>query len=321
MFKIFIFLLFFVFIACDSDDSASGKESEGCKSDNSCDKNLYCNLKTKSCEVCSVDTGIISFCEDGLCTVSEGDFCMGCQELEGVYCNEDELPYHKIYLKTYKIDQYEVTAASFKECVKDGGCKKKHIYLDESVNCNYNVAGKENYPMNCINWLGAEEYCKWKGKRLPTEAEWEKAARGIDGRMYPWNSSTFGCKFSVVDPDEFINDNEGCALNKTWSIGLLATGISPYGLYDMSGNVMEWVSDYYSNTYYTDIQNIEMPDDSEAKNTDNPQGPETGKSRVLRGGGWKTFSKDVYTFRRTRYVPEFGHDDYGFRCVEDIPKK
>jgi len=259
--KVFIFLLFFIFLGCDQS-SVSGEKEGGCKSDNSCDKNLYCNLETKTCEVCSITNNITPTCLEGECTVFKGDFCMGCQDLDDVYCNDDELPYHKIYLDTYKIDQYEVTVKEFKECVKAKACKKKHIYLDESIKCNYNIAGKEDYPMNCINWTVANDYCKWRGKRLPTEAEWEKAARGVDGRVYPWGTD-FGCRFSVVNPDKNSIENEGCSLNETWGVGSLEMGISPYGLYDMSGNVMEWVSDFYSKTYYTDIQNIEMPDVSQ----------------------------------------------------------
>ena len=316
--KIFFYIILIIlsFYSCQEDKKNVGKEDQGCKSDNSCDKNLYCNLENKKCEPCSVNQNILSVCEDNECLISSGDFCMGCQELEGVSCNKDEQPYHKIYLKAYKIDQYEVTVAQFKECVQKGKCDIKNVYLKESDKCNYEIEGRDDHPMNCINWYGAKEYCKWKHKRLPTEAEWEKSARGNDGRIYPWNNNKFGCDYSIVDIDkEPNNGNEGCGKNSSSTVGFLA-GVSPYGLNDMSGNVMEWVNDNYDSKYYSKIgQN----DTEDFKESENPQGPKTGNSKVLRGGSWRTYGEFAYTFRRERYVPSFGHDDYGFRCVKDIP--
>ncbi len=316
--KVFIsiILTIFIFYSCEGETRDAGKENQGCKSDNSCDKNLYCNLENRKCEPCSVKQNILSVCEDGECFIPKGDFCMGCQELEGVSCHDDEMPYHKIYLKAYKIDQYEVTVAEFKECVENGKCDLKNVYLEDSDKCNYSITGRDNYPMNCVNWYAASEYCKWKHKRLPTEAEWEKSARGNDGRIYPWNNNNFGCDYSIVDTDkEPANNNEGCGKNSSSEVGFLA-GISPYGLHDMSGNVMEWVNDFYDSKYYSEIGENDTED---FKEMNNPQGPEKGNSKVLRGGGWRTYGEFTYTFRRERYVPSFGHDDYGFRCVKDIP--
>ena len=321
---IFLLVIAFLFMACETEVPHSGRENEGCKSDKTCDRNLYCNLEKEICEPCSITKNVLSSCdEENNCLVPSGEFCMGCQELEGAYCKEDELPYHKIFLKAYKIDKYEVSVADFKACVDAGACKESNLSLDTSNNCNYNfLAERADHPINCVNWHGAKQYCHWKGKRLPTEAEWEKAARGSDGRAYPWTGNSFGCKFSVVDLDEEFNENEGCAENQTWLVSSFEKdGISPYGLVNMSGNVMEWVNDFYSKTFYTDILDIVMPEDSEEKNTDNPVGPTTGNSKVLRGGGWRTFSQNVYTFRRDSYIPAFGHDDYGFRCASDIESK
>jgi len=312
----YIIITILILSGCEKEVTGTGKLNEGCKSDNTCSKNLYCNMENKKCEPCSVDSNILALCEENQCFISKGDFCMGCQDMDGVYCKDDELPYHKVYLKPYKIDQYEVTAEEYKECVDSGHCDIKNVYLKDSKKCNYNVTGKEKHPMNCVNWLGADEYCKWKHKRLPTEAEWEKAARGNDGRVYPWSSSDFGCNYSIVDVDDILNNgNEGCEKNSTSTVGFTA-GASPYGLHDMSGNVMEWVSDYYSSKYYSEIGDN---DTDEFKEMENPEGPKTGTSKVLRGGSWRTYGEFTYTFRRERYVPSFGHDDYGFRCVEEIP--
>ncbi len=233
---------------------------------------------------------------------------MGCQEINGIRCKEDELPFHKVYTDFFVIDQYEVSVEDYKKCVDQGRCDLKNVYIDESLYCNYGKVGKEKHPMNCINWYGAQEYCKWKRKRLPTEAEWEKATRGNDGRVYPWKEEEFGCNYSTVDSDENINSgNEGCGQMGTSLIDSFPESVSPYGLFNTSGNVMEWVSDFYDKSYYS-LDELK----------ENPTGPQTGGSKVLRGGGWRSYEKDVYTFRRERYVPDFGHDDYGFRCANDI---
>ncbi|MBN2693608.1 SUMF1/EgtB/PvdO family nonheme iron enzyme [bacterium] len=308
--KTTLLLILAIFTSCESEFYKAGEKGESCKSDKSCNKNLYCNIETDKCEACSNEEPFLITCDKGECTVYSGDFCMGCQEIDGIRCNEDELPYHKVYTDFFKIDQYEVTVEDYQKCVEQGRCSLTNLYNDESLFCNYGKAGKEKHPMNCINWYGANEYCRWKGKRLPREAEWEKAARGNDGRNYPWKEDVFGCTYSTVDPDEELNSgNEGCEQQSTSLVDSFPESASPYGLFNTSGNVMEWVNDYYDGTYYSNYEEYE-----------NPKGPTEGRSKVLRGGGWRTYEKNVYTFRRERYVPEFGHDDYGFRCARDVNK-
>lgn len=194
----------------------------------------------------------------------------------------------------------EVTVAQFKACMDDGGCGQTKDW-DQ---CNWGKPGKEQYPANCLWWAQADGYCKWAGKRLPTEAEWEKTARGTDGRTYPWGNQPVTCDYAVIATTQF-GLVEGCGTGGSWAVGKKPKGDSPYGLHDMSGNVSEWVADWWKNDYYA------------VSPLYNPQGPTTSSSKVLRGGSFK----DVTHYMRASERHDDGNGplvtsvDYGFRCV------
>jgi len=241
-------------------------------------------------------------CTDTECKVAAGKFWRGCNETVDDQCQDDEKPYREIYLDAYFIDKYPVTVSEYKSCIADGACSEA-ITNDYGFNeyCNYGKSEKHNHPINCVNWFQAEEYCKWAGKRLPSEAEWEKAARGTDGRKYPWgNTPIVSCDYAVMADSR----GHGCGTGGTMPVGSKPLGVSPYGAYDMIGNVWEWVNDVASGNYY------------EISTENNPQGPEIGLQRIRRGGGWH-YSCDYCLRSSIR-----NHDNalkscynYGFRCA------
>ncbi len=227
--------------------------------------------------------------------VEEGVFLMGSDSGD-----TDESPAHLANLNAYYIDKYEVTNAAYRACVADLGCelpKNTRYYLQPD---------HPEHPVVYVTWEMANAYCEWRGARLPTEAEWEKAARGTDSFSYPWgnffvrsalNYCEQNCEYSWKDP--FGND--GFAM--TSPVGSYEAGVSPYGVYDMAGNVSEWVYDWYAEDYYRN------------SNRDNPIGPESGIYRVLRGGSWYNKAVDLQTFRRSALRPNVAYNYTGFRCA------
>jgi formylglycine-generating enzyme required for sulfatase activity len=222
--------------------------------------------------------------------VPAGEFAMGTSTGEG-----DEQPERKVDLDAFQIDQYEVTVAQYQACVEAGGCAAPK----RGKGCNAGqTEDRSGHPVNCVNWEQARQYCAWAGKRLPTEAEWEKAARGTDGRQYPWGGAPADCGHAVMD-----DDGPGCGQGRTWPVGSKTAGTSPYGAQDMAGNVWEWVADWYDEGYYA------------AGPDRNPPGPAAGTKRVLRGGAWNGVPVNISGTRRGKSVPEFQGDGFGFRCA------
>jgi formylglycine-generating enzyme required for sulfatase activity len=219
-------------------------------------------------------------------SVPAGEFWMGCNDQVDKDCEADEKPYHKVYLDAFYIDKFEVTQGEYNQCVKSGPC---------TANQKHNGFIDDRQPVVGVTWDDAESYCEWAGKRLPTEAEWEKAARWTDGRIYPWGNSLDTTRANYIDSK----------IDKTTKVGSYPSGASPYGAMDMAGNVFEWVADWYDANYY---QN------SPSKN---PKGPGSGKYRVLRGGSW---NNDTYFLRvSSRYTRQlsFHFGSLGFRCARD----
>ena len=208
----------------------------------------------------------------------------------------DERPPRTIFMDAFRIDRYEVTNYHYAEFVAATGHRKAGPPSRYAKNVS-KMRGP-NQPVVYVSWEDAEAYCSWKGKRLPTEAEWEKAMRGPDGRLWPWGNSDRpnGANWARV--------NDGYEV--TASVGTFKEDASPYGVMDGAGNVMEWVQDWYSETYYK-----ESPER-------NPPGPDHGIYRVMRGGGYTTTGGDLRITSRSKMMADFRDETIGFRCADAV---
>ena len=216
--------------------------------------------------------------------------------------SSEEKPQHPVTLDAFWIDRTEVTNAQYRECVKAGACQRP-----ESGDSYYENPTLSDYPVLNTSWYDADAYCQWAQRRLPTEAEWEKAARGTDGRTYPWgNAPAAGDKVNFCDQRcsytwQSKQIDDGYAL--TSPVGHFVDGASPYGALDMAGNVWEWVADWYDAKYYGHSQ------------AENPLGPSSGSEKVLRGGSWYDYAGHVRTTRRIKDDPISFDSNTGFRCA------
>jgi len=212
----------------------------------------------------------------------------------------EEEPLHTVYLDAFYMDIYEVTNASYGACVDAGGCTTP-IRTKSSTRFSYYGDSKyDNYPVINVDWDQAKAYCEWRGGSLPTEAQWEKAARGPDGRTYPW-----GEEISCEQANYIVDKS---CIGDTTEVGSYESGKSPYGIYDMGGNVWEWIADWYDESYYANSP------------VSNPLGPDLGEYRVIRGGSWDSRALGIRS--STRGFPLFDitffGDFVGFRCVLNV---
>ena len=222
--------------------------------------------------------------------VPAGEFIMGSPEGEG---GDDEHPQRTVYLDAFYIGKYEVTNAEYKECVDAGACEPPSRNWSKTRFFYYGNPEYDNYPVIRVTWYDAKAYCDWKGVRLPTEAEWEKAARGTDGREYPWGNET---------PDETkLNYNRN--IGDTTEVGSYPDGASTYGAMDMAGNVWEWVADWLDEDYYS-----KAPER-------NPRGPDSREYRVLRGGSWVYPERFARCSLRGWIFPDYRSYSVGFRVA------
>jgi formylglycine-generating enzyme required for sulfatase activity len=238
--------------------------------------------------------------------IPSGSFSMGgdrddlfaeCQKVDREHCQDiffgDVEPPHDIYLNAFYIDKYEVSNSAYKLCVTAGKCEKP----DDEI--FYNDPKNSEYPVVYVTWEQSKEYCEWRGGRLPSESEWEKAARGVDGRLYPWGNTFDGSLANFKDKNYSNNgDDPGLqkyddGFSKFAPIKSYSDGVSPYGIYNMSGNVWEWVNDKYSTNDKEFLW-------------------------VMKGGSWAYLPYSLLTANRGNTFYLNSYNNLGFRCVSDL---
>ena len=238
--------------------------------------------------------------------VAEGEFKMGSARTEDPETLEEELPQHIVYLDAYWIDQTEVSNAQYAMCVADGDtCTKPKEIFSLTRSSYYDNEQYANYPVIFVSWDQAAGYCAWAGRRLPTEAEWEKAARGPEGRIYPWGNTFDGTLANYCDINcinGWKDDRYDDGYVETSPVGDYPLGASVYGALDMAGNVYEWVADWYGP--YSRISQV------------NPTGPPSGQEHIIRGGAWGDDFVHVRAAVRSHInVPDYWVNFIGFRCA------
>ena len=250
---------------------------------------LGCACDDGACDegTCSTVTSTCISVEDDMVFVPAGDFVRGCTDET---CDPDESPSSVVFVSDFEIDRTEVTVAAYMACVADGIC------IAPGMGYCTAAQGIEDLPVNCVTHTKAAAYCAAMGKRLPTEAEWEKAARGTDGRLYPWGDDPPSCELARFgDPD--------CSFGLPAPVGSYPDGASPYGALDMAGNLDELVADWYAADYY-----------AQAPDAD-PSGPAVGTERVRRGGAFLFPSPTLRASGRSSLAPDTGAEAAGFRCA------
>jgi len=232
---------------------------------------------------------------DGMVPVPAGSFLMGSDPKFDRAAGPQELPQHQVYVDAFGIDRYEVSNVNYLRFVLATGAAWPHYWRAQPF-----PDKMAKHPVIGVSWREADAYCRWRGARLPTEAEWEKAARGEDGRMFPWGNEPAGWIKSNI---AHSGSKRGAKYPPLANVDRYDNGVSPYGVHQMAGNVSEWVSDWFDPEYYRRQENR------------NPQGPESGQDKVFRGGSW---NEDPEVARSAgRNAGGLDHWSYltGFRCA------
>jgi iron(II)-dependent oxidoreductase len=244
--------------------------------------------------------------------IPAGAFQMGCSSGDRD-CQTDEGPPGGVPVSVgaFWIDRYETSVAEYRACVAAGACERPFDHARNAY-CNYDAPGRDDFPLNCVDWFQASAFCEWRGARLPTEAEWERAARGGTSTRHPWGNEAATCERAVMDDGIYISptgQTDGCGRDRLEPRG--SRDPNPYGLYDMQGSVAEWVANWYEPDgialYY---------------GRGDLTGPATGRRRVLRGGAWDEGPRAQRSSSRWAKVPKGHRSIYGsngFRCAGPAP--
>ncbi len=230
--------------------------------------------------------------------VPAGEFLMGSDPAKNKEAHNDELPQHRVCLSEFYIGKYPVTNTQYAAFVEATGYEVQKEWIKTKKEGSYPVGG-ENHPATYVIWYDAVAFCNWFSQEsghiisLPTEAEWEKAARGTDGRTYPWGQGIDSTRAN------YWGKEKG---KETTPVDAHPAGISPYGALDMAGNIWEWINDWYDADYYA-----KSP-------AENPTGPQDTGSKVVRGGSWHYVENYIRTAYRDEYLPGNRSYNMGFRC-------
>jgi len=219
--------------------------------------------------------------------IPEGEFIMGMTHTHKL----PDSPAHTVYLDAFWMDKVEVTNSMYLKCLQANGCTtpvSDNIYYDKWI--------YRDHPMVYVTWDQANAYCRWAGRRLPTEAEWEKAARGTDRRIYPWGNKA---------PNPRLANFSDTLIHESVSSFSYPLGASPYGVLNMAGNVREWIADWFDPNYYTYSPYA------------NPKGPETGTERSLRSASYNEDGHEIAVTNRYKHEPQSAGLSRGFRCAEN----
>jgi formylglycine-generating enzyme required for sulfatase activity len=220
--------------------------------------------------------------------IPEGDFLMGAADYDN-QAESNEKPRRTVFLDSYWIYKFEVTNSQYRDCIDSGTCLG-----------NVEDYTQDSYPVVSLTWHEATNYCEWAGGRLPTEAEWEKAARGEGMNIYPWGNTSPNC---------ILANYSGCVGGPD-QVGSYPNGASPYGVLDMAGNVWEWIADWYDPDYY-----------NQSGNTNNPLTSSYTGQKVIRGGSWGLGGNQLRASFRGSFYPDDSYNNIGFRCVLDSPSE
>lgn len=259
--------------------------------------------------------------------VPEGKFLMGSANSDN-QAQDHEFPQHIVSLDSFWIDRTEVTNAMYAVFVEQSG----YVTQTETDRNGFILSGSKwvaakvanwrrprgtgssyegllDHPVVQVTWEDAYKYCEWAGRRLPTEAEWEKAARGTNGQVYPWGDQLpDGSRANLTDSNlrvEWADKSLDDGYSFTSPVGNFPKGASPYGGLDMAGNVWEWVTDWYGEDYYANSP------------SSNPTGPGQSETRVLKGGSWHGYNSYLRSAARGAHMPNLSYDSHGFRCALD----